>query len=78
MRLLSARFGVMKLDARPDSLTVQFVPNPPIEPIKIIALIQKHRDYRLAGQDKLQLTRLHCPTVDDRMQAVRTLFKQLA
>jgi transcription-repair coupling factor (superfamily II helicase) len=32
---------------------VQFEPNPPIEPIRIINLIQKDRNYKLAGQDKL-------------------------
>jgi transcription-repair coupling factor (superfamily II helicase) len=78
MRLLCAKFGVMKLDARPDGMTVQFVPNPPIEPMKIIGLIQKNRDYKLAGQDRLQLTRLHCPTVADRVQAVKSLFKSLS
>ena len=74
MRLLYAKFGVMKLDARQDGLTVQFIPNPPIDPMKIITLIQKNRDYKLAGNDKLQLTKL----VAERVQAVRTLFKQLS
>jgi len=78
IRLLSANYGVMKLDARPDGLSVQFVPKPPIDPMKIITLIQKNRDYKLAGNDKLQLTRLHCPTVADRVQAVKALFKQLS
>ncbi|HET6719857.1 MAG TPA: transcription-repair coupling factor, partial [Rhodocyclaceae bacterium] len=78
IRLMCAKFGAMKLDARQDGLTVQFVPNPPIDPMKIISLIQKNRDYKLAGNDKLQLTKLHCPTVADRVQAVKTLFKQLS
>ena len=78
VRLLAAKYGVTKLDARPDGLTVQFIPSPPIDPMKIISLIQKHRDYKLAGQDKLQITKLHCPTVADRVQTVRSLFKQLS
>jgi transcription-repair coupling factor (superfamily II helicase) len=78
LRLHCTRLGVQKLDARADGITVQFVPNPPIEPMKIIALIQKNRDYKLAGQDKLQLTKLHCPTVADRVNAVNALFRQLA
>jgi transcription-repair coupling factor (superfamily II helicase) len=77
LRLACAKLGVIKLDARPDGLLVQFMPNPPIDPMKIIALIQKHRDYKLAGQDKLQLTKLHLPGASERVQAVRTLFKQL-
>ena len=78
IRLLCARFGAMKLDARQDGLMVQFIKNPPIDPMKIITLIQKNRDYKLAGQDKLQLSKLHCPTVADRVLAVKALFKQLA
>jgi transcription-repair coupling factor (superfamily II helicase) len=78
LRLACARLGVMKLDARADGILLQFVPNPPIDPMKIIALIQKHRDYKLAGQDKLQLAKLHLPGVAERVQAVKTLFKQLA
>jgi transcription-repair coupling factor (superfamily II helicase) len=44
-----------------DQVTIQFSPefskNPPIEPIKIINLIQKNRSYKLAGQDKLSFLR---------------------
>jgi transcription-repair coupling factor (superfamily II helicase) len=29
---------------------------PPIDPIKIITLIQKNRHIKLAGQDKLRIT----------------------
>ena len=57
-------------------ITAQFEPNPPIEPIVIINLIQKNRNYKLAGQDKLSLTR-NCPTLADRVAAVKELMRQL-
>ena len=49
----------------------------PIEPIKIINLIQKDRSYKLAGQDKISLLR-HCPTLNDKVVAVKDMIRQLS
>jgi len=77
LRLLTQPMGVQKLDAGADQIVVQFVPKPPIEPIRIIELIQKNKHYKLAGQDKLALVR-HCPTLADKVAAVKDLFKALS
>jgi transcription-repair coupling factor (superfamily II helicase) len=42
-----------------EQIVVQFEAEPPIDPMRIINLIQTDRNYRLAGQDKLILKR-HC------------------
>lgn len=76
LRLLCKPLGIIKLDATAEQIVVCFEPNPPIEPIRIINLIQKDRNYRLAGQDKLSLKR-HCPTLADRVAAVKDLLRQL-
>ena len=76
LRLLCRPLGIVKLDATIDQVLVQFEPNPPIEPIRIIELIQKDRNYRLAGQDKLLLKR-HCPTLAERVAAVKDLLRKL-
>jgi len=76
LRLLCKPFGIIKLDATAEQIVVQFEPNPPIEPIRIINLIQKDRNYKLAGQDKLSLKR-QCPTLAERVAAVKDLLKQL-
>ncbi|GHU26514.1 transcription-repair-coupling factor [Betaproteobacteria bacterium] len=76
LRLLCKPLGIVKLEATPARITAQFEPNPPIEPIVIIGLIQKNRNYRLAGQDKLSLTR-NCPTLAERIAAVKEMIKQL-
>lgn len=73
LRLTCARIGVQKLDARGDGLLLHFVENPPIDPMKIIALIQKKPNCKLAGQDKLQITKLNLPGVPERVQAVKQL-----
>jgi transcription-repair coupling factor (superfamily II helicase) len=76
LRLLCKPLGIVKLEATPARITAQFEPNPPIEPIVIIGLIQKNRSYKLAGQDKLSLTR-NCPTLAERITAVKEMIKQL-
>jgi len=76
LRLLCKPLGIIKLDATGAGVTVQFEKAPPIEPIVIISLIQKNRSYKLAGQDKLSLSR-NCPTLADRVAAVKELLKQL-
>jgi transcription-repair coupling factor (superfamily II helicase) len=76
LRLLCKPAGIVKLDATAEQIVVHFEKNPPIEPIRVINLIQKDRNYKLAGQDKLSLKR-HCPTLADRVGAVKDLIKQL-
>jgi len=80
LRILVKPWCVQKLDATADQVLVTFGPEfaklAPIEPIRIINLIQKNRNYKLAGQDKLALIR-HCPTVKDKVAAVKEMFRTL-
>jgi transcription-repair coupling factor (superfamily II helicase) len=76
LRLLCKPLGISKLDATAEQIVVQFEANPPIDPMRIINLIQKDRNYRLAGQDKLVLKR-HCATLADRVAAVKDIIHQL-
>ena len=76
LRLLCKPLGIIKVDATSEQIVLHFESNPPIEPIRIINLIQKDRNYKLAGQDKLSLKR-HSPTLADRVGAVKDLLRQL-
>ncbi len=80
LRLLVKPLLVAKLDATNDQVTIQFSPeftrNPPIEPIRIINLIQKNRGYKLSGQDKISLLR-HCPGLSDKVAAVKDMIREL-
>ncbi|MDR2837824.1 MAG: transcription-repair coupling factor, partial [Azonexus sp.] len=80
LRLLVKPLLIAKLDAGNDQITLQFSPefskNPPIEPSKIIQLIQKNRSYKLAGQDKISLLR-HCPTLPDKVAAIKDMIREL-
>ena len=45
-------------------------PNPPIDPLRIIELVQKNRFVKLAGNDKLRIE-VGAKTVRERVQLVR-------
>ena len=80
LRLMVKPLLIQKLDASADQVTIQFSPefskNPPIDPIRIIHLIQNNRAYKLAGQDKISLSR-HCPALNDKVAAVKDMIREL-
>ena len=77
LRIAAKPLGIVKIDASESRINLNFVPNPPIEPIRIIQLIQKNRHYKLAGQDKLSVT-VYSETLKDRVARVRDVLKALA
>ncbi|MDO8905826.1 transcription-repair coupling factor [Hydrogenophaga sp.] len=76
LRCLSAPYGVVKVDAAPGVTNITFKANPPIEPMRIIELIQKNRHIKLAGNEKLRIERA-LPEVKDRVQMVRDVLRAL-
>ena len=44
LRLVAERLGVKKIDASGDALVLQFVPNPPFDTARLIALMQRSKD----------------------------------
>lgn len=55
LRLRAKPLGITRLDADADGLTLQFIKNPPIDPVKILLLVQSRAGLKLAGQDRLKL-----------------------
>lgn len=76
LRVLSQPYGVTKVDAAPGVITITFKKNPPIDAMKIIALIQKNKHIKLAGNEKLRIERA-LPDAKDRAQMVRDVLKNL-
>ncbi len=76
LRLLGKPLGIARIDASDAVINLQFVPNPPIEPIKIISLIQKKKHYKLAGQDRLRVETA-TPDLKSRVTEIRRLFAEL-
>jgi transcription-repair coupling factor (superfamily II helicase) len=76
LRVLAKPYGVLKVDAAPGVITITFQKNPPIDPMKIIQLIQKNKHIKLAGNEKLRIER-ELPEAKDRAQMVRDVLKNL-
>ena len=76
LRVQSQPYGVVKVDAAPGVTTITFRPNPPIEPMRIIELLQKNKGIRLAGNEKLRIER-ELPEARDRAQMVRDVLRSL-
>ncbi len=57
-------------------ILITFRPNPPIDPMKIIELVQKNRHVKLAGNDKLRIERALAEP-KDRAQLVRDILRSL-
>ncbi len=76
LRLLAARYGVLKVDAAEQQTLVQFAPDAPVDAARIIALVQSQRHVRLAGADRLRITR-EAPDAAARARLVRDTLRQL-
>ncbi|OHX20302.1 transcription-repair coupling factor [Chromobacterium sphagni] len=77
LRLVAKELGVQKLDASEVAVQITFIKNPPIDPVKIILLIQSKKNYRLAGQDKLRVEQA-LPEVAQRIVKVKEVLKELS
>ncbi|MBI5898158.1 MAG: transcription-repair coupling factor [Rhodocyclales bacterium] len=76
LRLAGRSLGLARLDAGPQAIQVQFVPNPPIDPADIIGLIQSDRSFKFAGPDRLTWQKA-TPALPERVAAVKELFRRL-
>ncbi len=76
LRILAKPLGICKVDASSEAITIQFVPNPPIDPMKVITMIQSKRHIKMAGQDKLKIE-LKYGDLAQRVLAIRNFFGEL-
>ncbi len=76
LRVLARPYGVVKVDAAPGVIHITFKPDAPIEPMRIIELVQKNRHIKLVGNEKLRIER-ELPEPKDRAQMVRDVLRHL-
>ncbi|EIJ41449.1 transcription-repair coupling factor Mfd [Beggiatoa alba B18LD] len=56
LKLKATPLGIRKIDVGTEGGYLQFIENPPIDPMQVIKLVQKNaKQYRIDGQDKLRL-----------------------
>jgi transcription-repair coupling factor (superfamily II helicase) len=76
IRLLAKTVGLIKVDVSETTALFQFGPNPPIDPARVITLIQKDRKYKLSGPDKLRMA-INAPQLAGRVDAVKQTIRTL-
>ena len=76
LRIEAKALGITKLDAGPNGIVLQFMKSPPIDPARIIQLVQTRKTFKLSGQDRLRIDESHAK-VAERVQRVRAIFREL-
>ncbi|WP_427912530.1 transcription-repair coupling factor [Ramlibacter sp. MMS24-I3-19] len=76
LRVLARPYGVVKVDAAPGVTNITFKANPPVDPLRIIELVQKNRHIKLAGNEKLRIER-ELKDPKDRVLMVRDVLRAL-
>jgi len=77
LRLIGSRLGIRKIDASPDTINLQFGPDTPVDPARVIQLLQRDKRLRLSAPDRLRLS-VTTGQVEQRLQELHRLFKELA
>jgi len=77
LRLLAEKLGVKKIDASNEVIVLTFVREAPIDPARLIALLQKRRDMRLTGPERLRIE-VKTSSLAERLQQLRSVFKAIA
>jgi len=77
-KLQANKLGIRKIEMGTDSGRIIFNPEPKIDPITIINLIQKQSStYKLEGSEKLRIVK-SMPTLEARCELLETLLKTLS
>ncbi len=76
LRLAARPLGIVKIDAAELVIGLQFIPNPPVDAMKIIEMVQKHKHIKLAGQDKLRIE-VRSPDLAVRISTVKETLRAL-
>ncbi|CAH2774843.1 MAG: Transcription-repair coupling factor [uncultured Caballeronia sp.] len=76
LRIAAKPLGIMKIDAAEHVIALQFIPNPPVDAMKIIEMVQKNKHIKLAGQDKLRIE-VRSPDLAVRISTVKDTLRAL-
>jgi transcription-repair coupling factor (superfamily II helicase) len=76
LRIAAKPLGIIKVDASGEAIQIQFISNPPIDPMKIITMIQNKRHIKMSGQDKLRIE-LKYGELNQRVLAIKHFFNEL-
>jgi transcription-repair coupling factor (superfamily II helicase) len=77
LRIQGAPLGVQKIDASTGGIVVQFIAQPPVDPKRVLSLVQNNRIYRLPGPDRVKIEMKH-EDLKLRSNEVRQFLRKLA
>ena len=77
LRILGRALGVARVDAAAEFMQIQFVQHPPLDPARVLALVQKQRGWKLTAPNKLRVERVTSELVE-RATSVRQVLDGLA
>ncbi len=77
LSIQGAPLGVARSDAAPSGIVVQFIPEPPVDPRRVISLVQSSRIYKLPGPDRVKIEMQH-EDLKARAIEVRQFLRKLA
>jgi len=73
--------GIKKIDANPVQIQLQFIPNPPLDPLRIIQLVQSEKQIQLNGPDRIKYLpkkENDFEKLEQRIEAIRMVMKRLS
>ncbi len=76
LRIDAMALGIQKIDASDAQTLIHFKDNTPIDPIKLIDLVQKQKNIRFSGPDKIRAD-IKATDIKQRTDAIRSLLKQM-
>ena len=76
IRIDADELGIQKIDASETQTLIHFKANTPIDPLKLIDLVQQQKNIRFAGPDKLK-AEIKAADIKQRTDAIRSLLKQM-
>jgi transcription-repair coupling factor (superfamily II helicase) len=76
LRVKAATLGIQKLDTTDSQIRLTFVDNPPIEPLKIVLLMQKLKTVKYDGKNKLVWT-FEQNSIHDKIKNANLILNEL-
>jgi len=76
LRVAAKSLDILKIDASDHAIQLQFSPRADLDPMKLVALLQRDKRYRMNGPDKLKVT-VQYPDLQHRADFIQSLMKEL-
>ena len=77
LRLKGEALGLEKMDLQEEQIILQFNAKPAVDPVRLIELVQKDKNVRFNGPDKLRITLKQTSSIQERVQTLHQITKQL-